>query len=87
MGYVPQRRLAVIEIAAAAGIGLIALDERDMLEASTFRVGKLISSALNHGATDVLIGLGGSATDDGGAGRLTTFGVQFVDACGDRLPP
>jgi glycerate kinase len=57
MGYVPQRRLAVIEIAAAAAIGLIALDERDMLEASTFRVGKLISSALNHGATDVLIGL------------------------------
>ncbi len=87
MGYVPQRRLAVIEIAAAAGIELIALDERDVLGASTFRVGQLISSALDQGATDVLIGLGGSATNDGGAGMLTALGVQFVDACGDRLPP
>ena len=86
-GYVPQRRLAVIEIAAAAGIELIAPDERDVLEASTFGVGQLISSALDQGATDILIGLGGSATNDGGAGMLTALGVRFVDACGDRLPP
>jgi len=85
-GYVPHRRLAVIEIAAAAGLELIAADERDVLEASTFGVGQLISSALDHGATDVLIGLGGSATNDGGTGMLTALGVRFVDACGDRLP-
>jgi glycerate kinase len=86
-GYVPQRRLAVIEIAAAAGIELIALDDRDVLAASSFGVGQLISSALDQGATDVLIGLGGSATNDGGAGMLSALGVQFVDSCGDHLPP
>src|SRR4051812_47914179 len=86
-GYVPQQRLAVIEIAAAAGIELIAPDERDVLGASSFGVGQLISSALDQGATEVLIGLGGSATNDGGAGMLTALGVQFVDACGDHLPP
>ena len=86
-GYVPQRRLAVIEIAAAAGIELIAPDERDALGASTFGVGQLISSALDQGATEVLIGLGGSATNDGGAGALTALGVQFVDDCGNHLAP
>ena len=86
-GYVPQRRLAVIEIAAAAGIELVAIGERDVFKASTFGVGQLISSALDQGATDILIGLGGSATNDGGAGMLTALGVQFVDAGGDRLPP
>ena len=86
-GYVPQQRLAVIEIAAAAGIELIALDKRDVLKASTVGVGQLICSALDQGATDVLIGLGGSATNDGGTGMLTALGARFVDACGDRLPP
>jgi glycerate kinase len=86
-GYVPRRRLAVVEIAAAAGIELVASDERDILAASTFGVGQLISSALDQGATNVLIGLGGSATNDGGAGMLTALGAQFVDVRGDRLPP
>ena len=86
-GYVPQRRLAVIEIAAAAGIELITLDERDALGASTFGVGQLIGSALDQGATEVLIGLGGSATNDGGAGMLTALGVRFIDGCGNHLPP
>jgi len=79
-GYVPQRRLAVIEIAAAAGTELIAPDERDALGASTFGVGQLITSALDQGATEMLIGLGGSATNDGGTGMLTALGVRFFDA-------
>ncbi len=86
-GYVPHKRLAVIEIAAAAGIELVAPGQRDVFKASTFGVGQLISSALDEGATDILIGLGGSATNDGGAGMLTALGARFVDACGDRLPP
>jgi glycerate kinase len=86
-GYVPRRRLAVIEIAAAAGIELIAPDERDVLGASTFGVGQLIGSALDQGATEVLIGLGGSATNDGGAGMLTALGARFLDAFGNHLPP
>src|SRR6478735_7454183 len=56
-GYVPHKRLAVIEIAAAAGIELVAPGQRDVFKASTFGVGQLISSALDHGATDILIGL------------------------------
>ena len=53
-GYVPHRRLAVIEIAAAAGIELVAPPERDVLGASSFGVGELISFAMDHGATDIL---------------------------------
>jgi hypothetical protein len=69
-GHIPHRQLAVIEIAAAAGLELIAADERDILRASTFGVGQLIKSALDQGANDILIGLGGSATNDGGVGML-----------------
>jgi glycerate kinase len=86
-GYIPLRRLAVIEIAAAAGIELVASHERDVLGASTFGVGQLISSAMNHGATDILVGLGGSATNDGGAGMLTALGARFTGVDGDRLAP
>ena len=84
--YVPHRRLAVIEIAAAAGIELVAPPERDVLGASSFGVGELISSAMDHGATDILVGLGGSATNDGGSGMLTALGARFADASGGRLP-
>lgn len=86
-GYIPHRRLAVIEIAAAAGIALVARHERNALDASSFGVGELVISALEHGATDLLIGLGGSATNDGGAGMLSALGAEFTDADGTRLAP
>lgn len=86
-GYVPGRRLAVIEMAAAAGLEQIAPDERDVLRASTFGVGQLIADALDRGAAEFLIGLGGSATNDGGAGMLTALGVRLSDAAGAPLPP
>jgi glycerate kinase len=86
-GYVPLRALAVIEMAAAAGLELIAPDERDILRASTFGVGQLIAAALDRGAEEILIGLGGSATNDGGTGMLTALGARFVDADGEVLPP
>jgi glycerate kinase len=86
-GYIPLRQLAVIEIAAAAGLGLISPNQRDVLRASTFGVGQLISGALDHGAEEILIGLGGSATNDGGAGMLTALGASFVDADGTPLEP
>jgi glycerate kinase len=86
-GHIPLRQLAVIEMAAAAGLELIPSDQRDVLRASTFGVGQLISSALDHGAEEILIGLGGSATNDGGAGMLTALGASFLDADGAPLEP
>jgi glycerate kinase len=86
-GYVPLRQLAVIEMAAAAGLELIPSDQRDILRASTFGVGELIRSALDRGAEDFLIGLGGSATNDGGTGMLTALGAMFLDADGEPLAP
>jgi glycerate kinase len=86
-GYIPLRQLAVIEMAAASGLELIPPDQRDVLRASTFGVGQLISSALDRGAEEILIGIGGSATNDGGAGMLTALGALFVDDQGAPLEP
>lgn len=86
-GYVPLRQLAVIEMAAAAGLELIEPAERDVLRSNTFGVGELILSALDRGAEDFLIGLGGSATNDGGTGMLTALGAKFLDAAGEPLAP
>ena len=86
-GYVGTRRLAVIEMAAAAGIELVPAQHRDVLRASTYGVGQLIASALDRGAANILVGLGGSATNDGGAGMLTALGAELTDEDGARLPP
>ncbi|MDV3127332.1 glycerate kinase [Mycobacterium sp. 21AC1] len=86
-GYIPDRRLAVIEMATASGLELVAPKDRDVLRASTFGVGQLMSSALDHGATELLIGLGGSATNDAGTGMLAALGATFADAHGVALPP
>ncbi len=86
-GHVPQRRLAVIEMASASGLERVAPAERDILHASTFGVGQLITSALDREVTELLIGLGGSATNDGGVGTLTALGASFTDADGNALPP
>lgn len=86
-GYIPLRQLAVVEMAAASGLELVPRDQRDVLRASTFGVGQLIRSALDRGAEEVLIGLGGSATNDGGAGMLSALGASFLDANGDPLEP
>lgn len=84
-GYVADRRLAVIEMAAAGGLEQIRPDERDPLRASTFGVGQLISDALDRGAEEFVVGLGGSATNDGGAGMLTALGIRLTDRHG--APP
>ena len=86
-GYIPDRKLAVIEMATASGLELVAPADRDVLSASTFGVGQLIASALDRGAVDLLIGLGGSATNDGGTGMLTALGAVLLDAEGNPLPP
>ena len=71
---------AVIEMAAAAGITLINDNERNPLNTTTFGVGELILDALKKGCRKFIIGIGGSATNDGGIGMLTALGYKFLDA-------
>ena len=84
-GLLPDGR-AVMEMAEAAGLTLVPPDERDILRASTFGVGQMVSDALAHGATKVLMGIGGSATNDGGAGMLQALGWRLLDPQGRELP-
>jgi glycerate kinase len=79
-------RTAYVEAAAACGLHLLTEDERDARSTSTYGVGQLLAAALDLGAQRVVVGLGGSATNDGGAGLLAALGVQPLDAAGP-LPP
>ena len=76
---------AVLEMAAAAGLGL--LDEPAPMTATTRGVGELVLAALDAGARRIVLGLGGSATTDGGAGMLQALGVRLLDADGRDVGP
>ena len=78
---------AIIEMAAAAGLELIPPSKRDPLRASSHGVGELILAALDAGARHIILGLGGSATNDAGAGMLTALGLRLLDKEGRSLPP
>jgi glycerate kinase len=78
---------AVIEMAAASGLHWVPREQRDARLASSFGTGELILQALDAGATRIILGLGGSATNDGGAGLLQALGVRFLDATGRELAP
>ncbi len=78
--------LAVIEIAAAAGITLLSSSERNPLQATTYGVGELIAAAIKSGYRKFLVGLGGSATNDGGVGMLQALGFEFLDGQGRQIP-
>lgn len=86
-GLIGDGAEAVIEMAEASGLTLIRRDERNPLRTSTVGTGELIREALNAGARNILIGVGGSATNDGGMGMAEALGVRFLDASGDPLPP
>jgi glycerate 2-kinase len=76
---------AIIEMAEAAGLMLVPADRRDPKITTTYGVGELIRAALDAGVSSILIGIGGSATNDGGAGMAEALGVRFVDAAGQPL--
>jgi len=78
---------AVIEMAAAAGLILLREEERDPRVATTFGVGELILAALDAGSRRLIVGVGGSATNDGGAGMAQALGARLLDAEGRELPP
>lgn len=77
--------IAVIDVAAASGLPLLAKEERNPLKTSSFGTGELILDALDSGCREFIIGLGGSATNDGGMGMLAALGVRFSDASGREL--
>ncbi len=74
-----ESNTAVIEMASAAGITLISPDERNPLETTTYGVGEIIKDAIARGSRRFIIGIGGSATNDGGVGMLTALGYEFLD--------
>ncbi len=83
----PAAPVAVIEMAAAAGLPLIPLTARDPLRATTYGVGELLRHALDAGCREVILGLGGSATNDGGAGMAQALGARLLGVDGHDLPP
>lgn len=84
-GMLGDSKIAVIEIAEACGLHLIPPNNRNPMSASSFGVGELLLSAMDEGADHIIIGLGGSATNDGGLGFLQAIGIRFLDSQGNEL--
>lgn len=85
LGLIDQGKTAVIEMADASGIRLLNQEELNPLKTSSFGTGELILDALDRGVDAIIIGLGGSATVDGGAGILRALGIRFLDQRGNEL--
>ena len=81
----PGCRTAIIEISAASGLSLLGRGERDPMRASTFGTGQIIKAALGHSPDRIIIGIGGSATVDGGTGCAAALGVRFLDEGGNVI--
>ena len=86
-GIIPERKLAVMEMSAAAGITLVPEDKRNPLDTTTYGVGEMIKDALDRGMRNFLIGIGGSATNDGGLGMLSALGFEFTTENGEKVSP
>jgi len=84
-GLIHQGQCAVIEIAEASGIALTPANKREVLHASSFGTGELILDALNLGVEQIILCLGGSATNDAGAGIAQALGIQLLDKTGREL--
>src|SRR5437879_8466062 len=86
-GYARHDETAVVELAAVSGLSLLPGGTPAPLTASTIGLGELIGMALAAGCTRIVLGLGGSASTDGGAGLVQGLGARLFDAHGDELPP
>ncbi len=78
---------AVIEMAAASGLVLVPVDKKDVKAATTYGTGELILHALDQGVDEIILAIGGSATNDGGTGMAAALGYKFLDKDGKVLPP
>lgn len=86
-GWLPHNHTAIIEMAEASGLQLVPTAQRDACVSSTFGTGELIRAALDAGAQRVILAIGGSATNDAGAGAMQALGVKLFDAQGQILAP
>ena len=84
-GTLADGETAVIEMASASGLTLVPPDKRNPMQTTTYGTGQLIKSALDAGCKRLIIGIGGSATNDGGAGMAKALGVQFLKADGNPI--
>ena len=84
-GFIPHTKTAIIEMSAAAGITLIEESERNPMNTTTFGVGEMILDAISKGCRKFVIGIGGSATNDGGVGMLQALGFEFLDKNGKQV--
>jgi len=85
--WMEERRLAAIEMSEASGLWRLPASERAPLRANTFGTGELIRDAVARGAQTILVGLGGSATTDGGVGMAAALGYKFLTTDGESLDP
>ena len=84
-GLIEQGQTAIIEMAQASGLTLVPEDKQNIMKATTFGTGQLILDAINRGVRKIYIGIGGSATNDGGMGMAQALGVKFLDGKGQAL--
>ena len=84
-GEKTEEKTAVIEIAKAAGLTLLSEEERNPLYTTTYGVGEVIKDAVRNGCRKFIVGIGGSATNDGGIGMLQALGFRFLDAYGKQV--
>ncbi|HEY2649981.1 MAG TPA: glycerate kinase, partial [Puia sp.] len=87
IGFVDEGKTAVIEMANVSGLKLLKEKEPDPMHANSFGCGELIRLALHHGAQKIILGVGGSATIDGGCGALQAMGVRFLDRSKNEIAP
>jgi len=85
-GILRDKVTAVIEMASASGLPLVPKEKRNPLVTTTYGTGELIRAALDHGCRKLIIGIGGSATNDGGAGMAQALGAKLLDGKGKELP-
>ncbi|MBU3102473.1 glycerate kinase, partial [Clostridium sp. DSM 17811] len=84
-GILGEGEVGILEMASASGIQLIPAEQRNPLLTTTYGTGQLINACLNHGVKKILIGIGGSATNDGGAGVVQALGGKLLDKQGNEL--
>ncbi|SDM60948.1 glycerate kinase [Kriegella aquimaris] len=84
-GILEDKKTAVIEMALASGLELLKENEKNPMLTSTYGTGQLIKDALDNGCTKIIIGIGGSATNDGGAGMARALGAKFLNKKGEEL--
>ena len=86
-GVLGDGKTAVIEMASASGLPLVPSGKRNPRVTTTLGTGQLVKEVLDQGLTRLILGIGGSATNDGGAGFASALGIRFLDADGKELPP